>query len=153
MLLHTFTHFGVNKNFAQNFCALWTRFCSLSSHFCKKCILSGINFRAKLTLSAFLHAFDSLLPQTQNYDFRPGLLSRTKCTRCPLFLASGPLLLASGIRAIQGQCHRIHSQLSGSGLAMPLTNSIGEGAEYPKARRASHHFHSRHSLSRHWPFT
>ena len=85
--------------------------------------------------------FESLLPQTQNYEFRPGLPSRTKCTRCPLLLASGPLLLASAIRAIQGQCHRIHSQLSGSGLAMPLTNSIGEDAEYPKAsaRIASHH--------------
>ena len=69
MLLHAFAHFGVNNNFAQNFCALWTRFCSLSSHFCKKCILSGINFRAKLTLSAFLHAFNSLLPHAKFREF------------------------------------------------------------------------------------
>lgn len=61
-LLHAFARFGATNNFAANFSALWTRFCSLSSHFCKKCNLSGIDFRADFTLSAFLHAFDWFLP-------------------------------------------------------------------------------------------
>ena len=53
--------------------------------------------------------------------------------------------LAPAKRAIQGQlyqCHRIHSQLSGSGLAMPLSKiplARVLNTQKPLARIASHH--------------